>query len=203
MTLHEVLEYPPQVRDKRGMTYRVSPEALRAGIAHLSRYGDTDIFPHLPEITFSRTSAMASSPSWRSLTSTPTRQPVASNASAKGRYSFRIAHQLPALDTLLLLVCVIEIGSQIEAKRQSSSGARAFSIVLRWTSIRGKSSIPIEHTRTGYTRQKSFVATEKRIGASSPPTFRIIILALTFTGSKICLMKSRPDTEQYALSRST
>jgi hypothetical protein len=33
------------------MTYRLSPESLRAGIAHLSRYGDTDIFPHLPELS--------------------------------------------------------------------------------------------------------------------------------------------------------
>jgi hypothetical protein len=50
--LHEVVESPPEVGDKGGMTYRLSPESLRAGIAHLSRYGDTDIFPHLPELSF-------------------------------------------------------------------------------------------------------------------------------------------------------
>lgn len=45
----------------------------------------------------------------------------------KGRYSFRIAHQSSALDTLLLLACVVELGEQIEAKRQSTRSIRAFS----------------------------------------------------------------------------
>ena len=38
------------------MTYRLGPEPLRAGIAPLSRYGDTHIFPHLPESSFFATS---------------------------------------------------------------------------------------------------------------------------------------------------
>ena len=34
------------------MAYRVSSSSLEAAIRHLCRYGDTDIFPHLPELAF-------------------------------------------------------------------------------------------------------------------------------------------------------
>ena len=45
----------------------------------------------------------------------------------KARYSFRIAHQLSALDTVLLLACVIDIGDKIEAKRQPAKYIPSFS----------------------------------------------------------------------------
>jgi hypothetical protein len=34
------------------MSYRPSEKALEVALRHLSRYGDTDIFPHLPELVF-------------------------------------------------------------------------------------------------------------------------------------------------------
>jgi hypothetical protein len=34
------------------MAYRVSPDSLEAAVRHLCRYGDTDVFPHLPELAF-------------------------------------------------------------------------------------------------------------------------------------------------------
>src|ERR1051325_1029664 len=110
------------------MTYRLLPESLHAGIAHLSRYGDTDIFPHLPELNFfadDRDAVVKELVKLDLDTYTPVGGVEA--LAPKGRYSFRIAHQLPALDTLLLLACVIEIGEEIEAKRQSASSRRAFS----------------------------------------------------------------------------
>jgi hypothetical protein len=34
------------------MAYCVTPKSLEAAVRHLCRYGDTDIFPHLPELAF-------------------------------------------------------------------------------------------------------------------------------------------------------
>jgi hypothetical protein len=34
------------------VTYRLSEAALQLALKHLCRYGDTDIFPHLPELAF-------------------------------------------------------------------------------------------------------------------------------------------------------
>ena len=45
----------------------------------------------------------------------------------KSRYGFRITHQLGAVDTVLLLAAVVEIGALIEARRPSSIGIEAFS----------------------------------------------------------------------------
>jgi O6-methylguanine-DNA--protein-cysteine methyltransferase len=89
------------------MTYRLSPDSLRAAIAHLSHYGDTDIFPHLPELSFfadEKDAVVAELVKLDLDTYTPAGAVEA--LAPKGRYSFRIAHQLPALDTLLLLACV-------------------------------------------------------------------------------------------------
>jgi hypothetical protein len=32
------------------MSFKLSPTTLKAAIKHLCRYGDTDVFPHLPEL---------------------------------------------------------------------------------------------------------------------------------------------------------
>jgi len=94
----------------------------------LCRYGDTDIFPHLPELAFFADSqkAVIAELATLDLDSYTPRGAIEALA-PKSRYTFRIAHQLPALDTLLLLACVVEIGEKIEAKRQAPAGARAFS----------------------------------------------------------------------------
>jgi hypothetical protein len=36
----------------RVMGYRLTAKSLKAAIRHLCRYGDTDIFPRLPELAF-------------------------------------------------------------------------------------------------------------------------------------------------------
>ena len=36
------------------MAYRIPANSLQLAIKHLCRYGDTDVFPHLPEINFLR-----------------------------------------------------------------------------------------------------------------------------------------------------
>ena len=110
------------------MAFRLSSEALSAAVNHLSRYGDTDIFPHLPELAFlgDEKEAIVSELSELDLDSyTPVGAIEA--LAPKSRYGFRIAHQLSMLDTILLLASVIEIGEEIEAKRQDVRLARAYS----------------------------------------------------------------------------
>src|SRR5215208_5451849 len=104
------------------MAYSVGPASLAAAISHLYRYGDTDIFPYHAELAFFANEQKAIISELTKLdldTYIPTGAIEA--LAPKGRYSFRVAHQLPALDTLLLLACVIEIGDVIEDKRQSGS----------------------------------------------------------------------------------
>jgi len=110
------------------MAYRVSQQSLELAVRHLVRYGDTDIFPHLPELAFlaDRETAVVEELAKLDLDSYMPAGAIEALA-PKARYSFRIAHQLSALDTLLLLACVIAIGDKIEGKRQPVSQVRSFS----------------------------------------------------------------------------
>ena len=102
------------------MAYHVSPPSLEAAIRHLCRYGDTDIFPHLAELAFFADEQKAIIAELATLDLDSYTPAGAIEALApKSRYSFRIAHQLPALDALLLLACIVEIGEKIETKRQT------------------------------------------------------------------------------------
>lgn len=110
------------------MAYHVSSVSLEAAVRHLCRYGDTDIFPHLPELAFFADEQQAVISELAKLDLDSYTPAGAIEALApKNRYGFRIVHQLPALDTILFLACVVEIGEKIEGKRQSPKSARAFS----------------------------------------------------------------------------
>lgn len=41
------------------MTFKLSISALEKAINHLCKYGDTDVFPHLPELAFFRDESLA------------------------------------------------------------------------------------------------------------------------------------------------
>src|SRR5438876_9851103 len=104
------------------MTYCLPPKSLEAAVEHLCRYGDTDIFPHLPELAFfadEQATVIADLAKVDLDSYTP--EGALEALAPKSRYAFRVAHQLSALDTLLLLGCVVEIGPKIEAKRQSNA----------------------------------------------------------------------------------
>jgi hypothetical protein len=110
------------------MAYHLSTAAIEQAIAHLCRYGDTDIFPHLPELAFFSDERVAVVAEIAKLDLDSYYPAGAIEALApKSRYGFRIAHQLSAVDTLLLLACVVEIGEKIEKKRQPATASRAFS----------------------------------------------------------------------------
>ena len=120
------------------MAYRVPRASLEAAINHLVRYGDTDIFPHLPELAFFADEAAAIVDELSKLDLDSYTPAGAIEALApKARYSFRIAHQLSALDTVLLLACVIDIGDKIEAKRQPVTLVYSYSYRFQPDSAKG------------------------------------------------------------------
>ncbi|PRY79543.1 reverse transcriptase (RNA-dependent DNA polymerase) [Yoonia maritima] len=110
------------------MAYRLSKVALSKSINHLTKYGDTDVFPHLQELTFFRDHAEEIIEELNNLDLDSYNPESAMEALApKSKYGFRITHQLSALDTLLFLAAVVEIGQQIETHRLPSSEHHDFS----------------------------------------------------------------------------
>ena len=98
---------------------RVSEDALDFALAHVQRYGDTDVLPTAFEFA-------AIESSWadrvrpflagQDLDTWPT-GPLRRSLSPKGRIGYRVATQLDPLDTLLFTALVYEAGSAIEAAR--------------------------------------------------------------------------------------
>ena len=110
------------------LAFQLSVPALEKTIKHLCKYGDTDVFPHLPELAFFRDESAAIVEELRHLDLDTYNPRGAIEALApKSRYGFRITHQLGAVDTVLLLAAVVEIGKLIELRRPSSIGIEAFS----------------------------------------------------------------------------
>ena len=91
-------------------------------------YGDTDVLPHLAEIAFLRERENEIVKELHKLDLDTYSPGTAVEALApKNRYAFRIVHQLPVLDTLLLLSAVVELAPKIEGCRLPSNGIEAFS----------------------------------------------------------------------------
>ena len=110
------------------MAFRLSASSIEKAIRHLCRYGDTDVFPHLLELAFFRDEGAAIIDELQKLDLDSYNPSGAIEVLApKSRYGFRIVHQLGAVDTVLLLAAVIEIGSKIEARRPPPEGIEAFS----------------------------------------------------------------------------
>jgi hypothetical protein len=110
------------------VAYRLPAASLTHSIQHVCRYGDTDVFPHLPELAFLRDQEATVLKELADL-DLDTFDPVSAIEALgpKSRFGFRIVHQLPLVDTVLLLAAVIEIGPLIEAHRQAADSLRAFS----------------------------------------------------------------------------
>lgn len=110
------------------MAFHLSEASVKTAVSHLIRYGDTDVFPHLPEISFidDYSDKVVSEIVAFDLDSYNPSSAFEALA-PKSKYGFRIAHQMPILDTLLFLSSVIEIAPQIEAHRSPKATNRAFS----------------------------------------------------------------------------
>lgn len=110
------------------MAFKLSASSLEKAIKHLCKYGDTDVFPHLPELAFFRDESAAVVAELKELDLDSYNPGGAFEALApKSRFGFRITHQLSGVDNVLLLAAVIEIGPLIEARRPSAQGLEAFS----------------------------------------------------------------------------
>jgi hypothetical protein len=110
------------------MAYRLPAAALVDAIKHLVTYGDTDVFPHLPEIHFLNDYATEVVAELKSLDLDNYNPGGAFEAlGPKSRFGFRIVHQLSIHDTVLLLAATIAIGPAIESHRMPADGFAAFS----------------------------------------------------------------------------
>ena len=110
------------------MAFRLSKLALLQALKHLGRFGDTDVFPHLPELSFLRECEEDIVHELGALDLDSYEPGSATEALApKSRFGFRIVHQLSLLDTILLLAAVVEIGEKIENRRPPLAGIEAFS----------------------------------------------------------------------------
>ena len=97
------------------MTTHLSESSILGAIEHLIKFGDTDVFPHLPEIVFlsERKVEIARELSALDLGAFNPAQAIETIA-PKSRYGFRIVHQMPLLETLLFTSALIEIGTDLE-----------------------------------------------------------------------------------------
>ena len=143
------------------MTFRLSSLSLERAIDHLCRYGDTDIFPHLPELSYvhAERSSIVDALSRLDLDSYDPGEAVEALA-PKARYSFRITHQLCVIDNILLLASVVELGECIEDCRQSRRSVRAFS--YRFSSEPQSNIFRDDHT------YKNWIKAQKRIISEDP-----------------------------------
>ncbi|WP_292461575.1 reverse transcriptase domain-containing protein [Mesorhizobium sp.] len=86
------------------------------------------MFPHLPELSFIREEESAIVAELETLdVDTYDPRSAVEALGPKSRYGFRIVHQLPYLDTILLTAAVIEIGESIEKNRPPQGNLEAFS----------------------------------------------------------------------------
>lgn len=99
---------------------------LRA-IGHLKAFGDTDIFPRLPEIKFLEESADEVADEVVKLTvGSYHPQSAIELLVPKSSKSFRIAHQLSAIDTMLYTASLIENADSLEEQRVDVQEGVAF-----------------------------------------------------------------------------
>lgn len=145
------------------MAFRLSTESLTHSIKHLCRYGDTDVFPHLPELTFLREQQAAVTQELSNL-DLDNFNPIGAIEALvpKSRFGFRIVHQMPLVDTVLLLAAVIEIGPRIEKYRQKPDKLEAFS--YRFQPSEMGAIFRLNHTYKDWLiAQQKFVQSEKKI----------------------------------------
>lgn len=110
------------------MTYRLSDEALNWSLAHIQRFGDTDIFPkpfEIEAITHGWDDLMVYLGSqdldmWKTRSKRTCLTP-------KGKYAYRVSTQLDPLDTLIYLGLVYEGGAALESYRIPANDEIVFS----------------------------------------------------------------------------
>jgi hypothetical protein len=97
------------------MVTRLNASSIARAIDHLTKFGDTDVFPHLAEIVFlkEKKAEIAQELGTLDLEGFNPAQAIETIA-AKSRYGFRIVQQLLLLETLLFTSALVEIGADLE-----------------------------------------------------------------------------------------
>jgi hypothetical protein len=93
----------------------LSEDALKRAIEHITKFGDTDIFPHLVEIVFIQEVKDKVIQELRQLdldNFSPAQ--AVETISPKSRYGFRIVHQPLLLEALLYTAAVVEVSGDLE-----------------------------------------------------------------------------------------
>ncbi|MGN7771557.1 RNA-directed DNA polymerase [Phyllobacterium sp. 22552] len=103
-------------------------EAILWSLEHITRHGDTDIFPYSLEAEFLQDCKEQVADALAAV-NTATFKPLSSLDSLvpKSRHGFRVAHQLYLSDAVMLLAATSSIGNQIEAARGPSDERPGFS----------------------------------------------------------------------------
>lgn len=105
----------------------ISQASVRRSIDHLASFGDTDLFPRLPEMRcfIERPGAIAKD---CALLNIGQYTPVGAveTLTPKSWLGFRIAHQLTASDSVIYLAALLDCASHLEASRVPKDGNEAF-----------------------------------------------------------------------------
>lgn len=109
------------------MTTFLDSKNIEDAISHITRFGDTDIFPHLVELSFlqeQRDEVVKALSTYDVNNFKPSHSVEA--LAPKSRYGFRIANQLMFLDCLMLTAAVIQIAEDLEKIKGPVTGLGAF-----------------------------------------------------------------------------
>jgi hypothetical protein len=105
----------------------ISEASVRRAINHLGSFGDTDLFPRLPEMRcfLERPAAVAKDCGSLNIGQyTPTG--VVETLTPKSWLGFRIAHQLTASDNVIYLAALLDCAPMLESARQPAESNAAF-----------------------------------------------------------------------------
>lgn len=101
--------------------------AARRSIEHLQKFGDTDLFPSLPEMRCYVESKDVVAEEFAKLTAGNYKpQHCIESLTPKGALGFRISHQLSATDNIVYLAATIAAAPQLEAYRLGEDTNRSF-----------------------------------------------------------------------------
>ncbi|MCP9222912.1 hypothetical protein MKP08_09150 [Erythrobacter sp. LQ02-29] len=101
--------------------------AAKRAIEHLEKFGDTDLFPSLPEMRCYIDCKDAVAAEFDKLTAGNYRpQHCIESLTPKGALGFRISHQLSATDNIVYLAATIVAAPDLEKYRVNTESHRSF-----------------------------------------------------------------------------
>ena len=101
--------------------------AAKRALEHLAKYGDTDLFPTLPEMRCYTDKSDEVAAAYAGLTVGNYKpRTCVETLTPKGALGFRISHQLDASDSIVYLASTILAAPKLDADRQPKENHRSF-----------------------------------------------------------------------------